>query len=432
MGLIMPFAARESAILGYHDDATYNGAHPPAPPRRRGELPRGRLRTTTSGPATGACRPSAFSGGNQQKIVLARELDREPGSAPGRPAHARRRHRRDRVHPSAAGGAARRRQGGAARVGRARRDPRPRRPHPGDARRPHRRRGAAATRRPSARLGLMMAGVAGTTSAPAIERPRGRALGRRRRCCPAVNLVLALALSAVVVLLVGENPCARCGCSPPAPSATPRRSATRSTTRPASSSRASRSPSRSTAGSSTSAPRARRTSAGLGVALLCLGAGGWPTALVIPAAVVVAAAVRRGLGVRARLAAGAARQPRRDHDDHVQLHRLGADDVPAGERADQARPAVAGDARVRAEHVAAADPRARARVGVEIGHSPLNLSAVLALAAARSSGSTSGTRAGATSCARSATARRPPSTAASARRARSSSPCRSPARWPGS
>ena len=26
MGLIMPFAARESAILGYHDEATYNGA----------------------------------------------------------------------------------------------------------------------------------------------------------------------------------------------------------------------------------------------------------------------------------------------------------------------------------------------------------------------------------------------------------------------
>ena len=67
--------------------------------------------------------------------------------------------------------------------------------------------------------------------------------------------------------------------------------------------------------------------AGLGVALLCLGAGGWPTVLVIPAAVVAAAAGRRGLGVRAGLAPGQAGQPRRHHDDHVQLHRLGADDA---------------------------------------------------------------------------------------------------------
>ncbi len=35
-------------------------------------------------------------------------------------------------------------------------------------------------------------------------------------------------------------------------------------------------------------------------------------------------AVRHGLGGGAGRAAGLARQPRRDHDDHVQLHRLGA------------------------------------------------------------------------------------------------------------
>ena len=40
-----------------------------------------------------------FSGGNQQKIVLAREIERDPEGAAHRPADARRRYRRDRVHP---------------------------------------------------------------------------------------------------------------------------------------------------------------------------------------------------------------------------------------------------------------------------------------------------------------------------------------------
>ncbi|MGH7265153.1 MAG: ABC transporter ATP-binding protein, partial [Candidatus Rokuibacteriota bacterium] len=77
MGLVVPFAARESAILGYHDEAAYNGAI--------------RLRRTAVAasfrrqaveydvrPGDGALPTSAFSGGNQQKIVLARELDRNP------------------------------------------------------------------------------------------------------------------------------------------------------------------------------------------------------------------------------------------------------------------------------------------------------------------------------------------------------------------
>jgi simple sugar transport system ATP-binding protein len=77
MGLIIPFAARESAILGYHDEPTYN---------RRLRL---RRKAVAAGfrrqaaeydvrPADGALPTSAFSGGNQQKIVLARELDRNP------------------------------------------------------------------------------------------------------------------------------------------------------------------------------------------------------------------------------------------------------------------------------------------------------------------------------------------------------------------
>ena len=77
MGLVMPFAARESAILGYHDEATYNrggwlsGAAVARSFRRQaGEYD---IR-----PPSGARVTAAFSGGNQQKIVLARELDRHP------------------------------------------------------------------------------------------------------------------------------------------------------------------------------------------------------------------------------------------------------------------------------------------------------------------------------------------------------------------
>jgi len=77
MGLVIAFAARESAILGYHDEPALNGAillH-------RGAV-RSRFRQQIAGydirPPDGALPTSAFSGGNQQKIVLARELDRHP------------------------------------------------------------------------------------------------------------------------------------------------------------------------------------------------------------------------------------------------------------------------------------------------------------------------------------------------------------------
>jgi simple sugar transport system ATP-binding protein len=77
MGLIIPFAARESAILGYHDAPAYNrglrlcrSAVAAAFRRHAAEF--------DVRPADGSLRTSAFSGGNQQKIVLARELDRNP------------------------------------------------------------------------------------------------------------------------------------------------------------------------------------------------------------------------------------------------------------------------------------------------------------------------------------------------------------------
>ena len=77
MGLVIPFVARESAILGYHDEATYNG-----PIRlHRAAVASSFARQAADydiRPGNGALPTSAFSGGNQQKIVLARELDRNP------------------------------------------------------------------------------------------------------------------------------------------------------------------------------------------------------------------------------------------------------------------------------------------------------------------------------------------------------------------
>ncbi|HXJ85048.1 MAG TPA: ATP-binding cassette domain-containing protein, partial [Candidatus Methylomirabilis sp.] len=77
VGLVMAFTARESAILGYHDERAYNGAL---------RLRRGAVAASFATqadhydirPADGGRRTSTFSGGNQQKIVLARELDRNP------------------------------------------------------------------------------------------------------------------------------------------------------------------------------------------------------------------------------------------------------------------------------------------------------------------------------------------------------------------
>jgi general nucleoside transport system ATP-binding protein len=77
LGLVIPFVARESAILGYHGEATYNGALRLRRPAVAASWAR-QVAEYDIRPGDGLLPTAAFSGGNQQKIVLARELDRNP------------------------------------------------------------------------------------------------------------------------------------------------------------------------------------------------------------------------------------------------------------------------------------------------------------------------------------------------------------------
>jgi ABC-type uncharacterized transport system ATPase subunit len=77
MGVVASFSAEDNAILGYHDRPSYN---------RGGLLDRGAIRAECAKnmtehdvrPALPRLRITAFSGGNQQKLVLAREIDCDP------------------------------------------------------------------------------------------------------------------------------------------------------------------------------------------------------------------------------------------------------------------------------------------------------------------------------------------------------------------
>jgi len=77
LGLVMPFEACENAILGYHRSDAYG---------RGPFLDRGAILADTATkmsrfdvrPQLPARRISLFSGGNQQKLVLAREIERDP------------------------------------------------------------------------------------------------------------------------------------------------------------------------------------------------------------------------------------------------------------------------------------------------------------------------------------------------------------------
>ena len=78
MGVVAGFSAQANAMLGYHDGAAYN----------RGLLMDGpailagcekKMAAFDVRPPNPRLRIAAFSGGNQQKLVLAREIDADPG-----------------------------------------------------------------------------------------------------------------------------------------------------------------------------------------------------------------------------------------------------------------------------------------------------------------------------------------------------------------
>jgi simple sugar transport system ATP-binding protein len=77
MGLVPAFAAAESAILGYHDDAVYNGRIFMKSAAIDSACNR-KMQAYDVRPTDTHLKTANFSGGNQQKLVLAREMQRSP------------------------------------------------------------------------------------------------------------------------------------------------------------------------------------------------------------------------------------------------------------------------------------------------------------------------------------------------------------------
>ena len=77
MGLVTAFAANESSILGYHDDPAYNGLVL-MDRREIVESCRRRMHEYDVRPPEPMLPSGGFSGGNQQKIVVSREMSRDP------------------------------------------------------------------------------------------------------------------------------------------------------------------------------------------------------------------------------------------------------------------------------------------------------------------------------------------------------------------
>jgi simple sugar transport system ATP-binding protein len=77
MGLVLPFTEAENAILGYHRDPAY--AKGPflnvAAMRAEAEA---KIAAYDIRPPSPDLKTANFSGGNQQKVVLAREMERDP------------------------------------------------------------------------------------------------------------------------------------------------------------------------------------------------------------------------------------------------------------------------------------------------------------------------------------------------------------------
>jgi simple sugar transport system ATP-binding protein len=76
-GLVKAFAASETAVLGYHNDAAFNGTFLTKPGAIRDHT-RHLMESFDVRPPDPSLRSANFSGGNQQKLILAREMDRQP------------------------------------------------------------------------------------------------------------------------------------------------------------------------------------------------------------------------------------------------------------------------------------------------------------------------------------------------------------------
>jgi len=78
VGLVLPFAENENSILGYHDEPEYAKG----PFLDIAKIVKGAedmIEKYDIRPANAHLRTANFSGGNQQKIVLAREMEQDPG-----------------------------------------------------------------------------------------------------------------------------------------------------------------------------------------------------------------------------------------------------------------------------------------------------------------------------------------------------------------
>ena len=78
MGLILPFEEYENSILGYHNDREY-GNGPFLDLKAVEADARDKIAKYDIRPTDPHLKTANFSGGNQQKIVLAREMEQDPG-----------------------------------------------------------------------------------------------------------------------------------------------------------------------------------------------------------------------------------------------------------------------------------------------------------------------------------------------------------------
>ena len=78
MGLVLPFEENESALLGYQDDPRYAGLGPLIDRDAIRADAKAKISAYDIQPPDCLLKTANFSGGNQQKIVLAREMERAP------------------------------------------------------------------------------------------------------------------------------------------------------------------------------------------------------------------------------------------------------------------------------------------------------------------------------------------------------------------